>query len=336
MKGSGFLSKIGSLLFTLWLLSLVSFFLIRMIPGDPVRLMVGDRGITEESYQEIKKNLGLDKPILFQYKDYVVKLAKFDLGTSFITRVSVWDEFKEKLKATAELSFFAMLIAISVGLLLGIYAAVKRGTIIDKALMTGSVVGFSMPIFWWGLILILYMSVRWGLTPVSGRISAITDIESVTGFMLIDAWFSDEPWAAFKDAVSHLILPSVVLATVPLASIARMTRSSFVDVLSEDYIRTAYSKGLTRSKVYFKHALRNALLPVITVIGLMMGALLTGAILTETIFSWPGLGRWLLAGVESRDFPVIQAGIFLIGSLVMILNFLIDIIYKWVNPRLRV
>ena len=154
MKGSGFLSKIGSLIFTLWLLSLVSFFLIRMIPGDPVRLMVGDRGITEESYQEIKKNLGLDKPILFQYKDYVVKLAKFDLGTAFITRVSVWDEFKEKLKATAELSFFAMLIAISVGLLLGIYAAVKRGTIIDKTLMTGSVVRFSMPIFWWGLILI--------------------------------------------------------------------------------------------------------------------------------------------------------------------------------------
>jgi len=336
MKGSGFLNKIGSLIFTLWLLSLVSFFLIRMIPGDPVRLMVGDRGITEESYQEIKKNLGLDKPILLQYKDYVVKLAKFDLGTSFITRVSVWEEFKEKFKATAELSFFAMLIAISVGLLLGIYAAVKRGTIIDKALMTGSVVGFSMPIFWWGLILILYVSVRWGLTPVSGRISAITDIESVTGFMLIDAWFSEEPWPAFKDALSHLILPSIVLATVPLASIARMTRSSFVDVLSEDYIRTAYSKGLSRSKVYFKHALRNALLPVVTVIGLMMGALLTGAILTETIFSWPGLGRWLLSGVESRDFPVIQAGIFLIGSLVMILNFLIDAIYKWVNPRLRV
>jgi len=336
MKSSGVLNKLGSLVFTLWLLSLVSFFLIRMIPGDPVRLMVGDRGITEESYQEIKKNLGLDKHILFQYKDYVVKLAKFDLGTSFITRVSVWEEFKEKLKATAELSFFAMFIAISLGLLLGIYAAVKRGTLVDKTLMTGSVVGFSMPIFWWGLILILYVSVRWGLTPVSGRLSAITDIDSVTGFMLIDAWFSEEPWLAFKDAVMHLILPSIVLATVPLASIARMTRSSFVDVLSEDYIRTAYSKGLSKSKVYFKHALRNALLPVVTVIGLMMGALLTGAILTETIFSWPGLGRWLLSAVESRDFPVIQAGIFLIGSLVMILNFLIDIVYKWVNPRLRV
>ena len=336
MQQQGILKKLGSLLFTLWLLSLVSFFLIRMIPGDPVRLMVGDRGVTEESYNEIKQNLGLDKPIIIQYTNYVGKLAQLDFGNSFITRVPVWDEFKEKLIATAELSFFAMLIAIIIGLLTGIYAASNRGTIIDKSLMTSSVVGFSMPIFWWGLVLILYFSVRWELTPVSGRISAITDIESVTGFFLIDAWFSEEPWPAFKDAVRHLILPSIVLATVPLASIARMTRSSFIDVLGEDYIRTAYSKGLTKNKVYFKHALRNALLPVITVIGLMMGALLTGAILTETIFSWPGLGRWLLAGVEARDFPVIQSGIFLIGSLVMLLNFTIDLVYKWVNPRLRV
>ena len=177
MKDFGVFGKLGSLIFTLWLLSLVSFFLIRLIPGDPVRLMVGDRGITEESYLEIKENLGLNKPIIFQYTDYVGKLITFDLGTSFITRVSVWDEFKDKFKATAELSFFAMLIAIITGLLMGIYAAVNRGNIIDKTLMTSSVVGFSMPIFWWGLILILYMSVRWELTPVSGRISAITDIE---------------------------------------------------------------------------------------------------------------------------------------------------------------
>ncbi len=336
MFSSGFIGKLGSLLFTLWILSLVSFFLIRLIPGDPVRIMVGDRGVSEESYQEIKSNLGLDKPLPVQYFVYLKKIVSFDMGTSFITRVSVWKEFKEKFVATFELSFFAMFIAVVLGLLLGIYAAVNRGNFIDKTLMTGSVVGFSMPIFWWGLILILYFSVRWELTPVSGRNSVFIDIESVTGLMLIDSLLSSEPWEAFKDSFQHLILPSVVLATVPLASIARMTRSSFIDVLSEDYIRTAYSKGLSRTQIYFKHALKNALLPVITVIGLMMGALLTGAILTETIFSWPGLGRWLLSSVESRDYPVIQAGIFLIGSLVMILNFVIDILYKWVNPRLRV
>ncbi len=216
----------------------------------------------------------------------------------------------------------------------GIIAGVKRGTVFDHTVMGASLTGYSMPIFWWGLLMILFFSVHLGWTPVSGRISAFFWVEPRTGFMLIDAFISDEA-GAFKSAVSHLILPSIVLGTIPLAVVARMTRSSMLEVLNEDYVRTAKAKGLTPKRVIMVHALRNAMIPVITVIGLQTGVLLAGAILTETIFAWPGVGKWILESINRRDYPSIQGGILIISSLIILVNLGVDLLYGIINPRIR-
>ena len=210
-----------------------------------------------------------------------------------------------------------------VGLPAGILAAIKRNTVADYAVMGVSLTGYSMPIFWWALLLILFFSVHLGWTPVSGRIAVQFDVPATTGFMLIDTLRSGDP-GAFRSALSHLILPAIALGTIPLAVIARMTRSSMLEVLREDYVRTARAKGLPRWQVVLVHALRNALIPVITVIGLQVGLLLSGAILTETIFSWPGVGNWLIHGVQSRDYPVVQGGILLIAAIVISVNLIVD------------
>ncbi|CRQ58136.1 Dipeptide transport system permease protein DppB [Pseudomonas aeruginosa] len=200
--------------------------------------------------------------------------------------------------------------------------------------MTVSLAGYSMPIFWWGLILIMLFSVSLGWTPVSGRLDLLYDIEPKTGFMLIDTLLSDEQ-GSFLDAVRHLILPAIVLGTIPLAVIARMTRSAMLEVLREDYVRTARAKGLSPARVVFVHALRNALIPVLTVFGLQVGTLLAGAVLTETIFSWPGIGKWLIDAISRRDYPVVQNGILLVATLVILVNFVVDILYGLANPRIR-
>ncbi len=213
-------------------------------------------------------------------------------------------------------------------------AALKRGSLFDHGVMTISLAGYSMPIFWWGLILIMLFSVSLGWTPVSGRLDLLYDIEPKTGFMLIDTLLSDED-GAFIDAVRHLILPAIVLGTIPLAVIARMTRSSMLEVLREDYVRTARAKGLSPARVVFVHALRNAMIPVLTVFGLQVGTLLAGAVLTETIFSWPGIGKWLIDAIGRRDYPVVQNGILLVATLVILVNFIVDILYGLANPRIR-
>lgn len=214
-------------------------------------------------------------------------------------------------------------------------AAVKRNSPFDYLVMGGALVGYSMPIFWWGLVLILIFSVTLGWTPVSGRISVMYDIDPRTGFMLLDTWLSGEGWLSFKSALAHLVLPTIVLGTIPLAAVARMTRSSLLEVLREDYIRTARAKGLSFYGVVVVHALRNALIPIITVVGLMVGAVLTGAILTETIFSWPGIGKWLVNSVTARDYPVIQGGVLLISLVVIAVNLIVDVLYQVVNPLMR-
>jgi dipeptide transport system permease protein len=201
--------------------------------------------------------------------------------------------------------------------------------------MSTALVGYSMPIFWWGLVLILFFSIKLGITPVSGRIGAMYDVLPKTGFLLIDSWFSEDGWGAFKDALGHLILPAIALGTIPLAAIARITRSSLLEVLREDYVRTAKAKGLDQHTVVYGHALRNALIPIITIVGLMMGQILTGAVLTETIFSWPGIGKWIVSSVESRDYPVIQGGILLISLTIIVINLLVDLVYAAVNPLIR-
>ena len=236
--------------------------------------------------------------------------------------------------ATVELSLFAMLFAVIVGLPAGVVAGVKRGTVFDHTVMGISLTGYSMPIFWWGLLLILLFSVALGWTPVSGRISALYWIDADTGFMLIDALRSDEK-GAFVSALRHLILPSVVLGTIPLAVIARMTRSAMLEVLQEDYVRTARAKGLAPWRVVLVHALRNALIPVITVIGLQTGVLLAGAILTETIFAWPGVGKWIVESIRRRDYPAVQGGILMISTLIILVNTIVDMMYGVVNPRIR-
>jgi dipeptide transport system permease protein len=243
-------------------------------------------------------------------------------------------EFLALFPATIELALCAMVFALLIGIPAGILAAVKRNSFLDHGVMGVSLAGYSMPIFWWGLLLILLFSVKLDLTPVSGRISVQYFIEPTTGFLLIDSAMSDQK-GAFLSSLSHLILPTIVLGTNPLAVIARMTRSAMLEVLGEDYVRTARAKGLSQLRVVSVHALRNALIPVVTVIGLQIGVLFTGAILTETIFSWPGVGKWLIEAISRRDYPVLQGGMLLLGVIVMSVNLLVDITYGIINPRIR-
>jgi dipeptide transport system permease protein len=320
---------------TLLGVSVLAFALIRLVPGDPVLLMLGERGGSPEIVQEMRARLGLDRPLLDQYWHFVSRAARGDLGESIISKRSVWEEFRDRFPATLELSAVALFWAVLVGVPLGIAAAIFRGRWIDHLSMTLTLIGYSMPIFWWGLILILTFSIALGWTPVAGRIAVIYDIEPKTGLMLIDVWLSGAGWPAFKEVLRHLALPALALGTVPLAAIARMTRSAMLDVLREDYMRTARAKGLSSRDVIFKHGLKNALVPIITIIGLMGSSLLTGAILTETIFAWPGIGKWMVQSVSARDYPVIQGGLLLIFTVVLIVNLLIDILAIVVNPFVR-
>lgn len=326
--------RVGLLIPTFFGITLLTFALIRMIPGDPVEVMMGERKVDPQLHAQAMERLGLNKPLYLQYFDYIGDLAQGDLGESLRTRTSVWKEFTTLFPATLELAFAALIIAGTLGLLAGVVAALKRGSLFDHGVMGVSLVGYSMPIFWWGLILIMFFSVGLGWTPVSGRIDLLYDVPPVTGFMLIDTLLSEEQ-GAFLDALHHMILPAVVLATIPLAVIARMTRSAMLEVLREDYVRTARAKGLSPNRVVFVHGLRNALIPVLTVFGLQIGTLLAGAVLTETIFSWPGIGKWLIESIGARDYPVVQNGILLVACLVILVHFTVDILYGLANPRIR-
>lgn len=314
--------------------TLVAFAFIRLLPGDPVLVMAGERGVSAEHYAELTQRLGYDQPLYLQYFHYLEGVLHGDLGTSFVTKKSVFAEFMTLFPATLELSVCAMLIAVLLGVPAGVLAAVHRGKLWDRALMTTALIGYSMPIFWWALLLIILFSGVLAWTPVSGRINLMFFVEPTTGFMLIDSWLSDEK-GAFVSALKHLILPSFVLATIPLAVIARQTRSAMLEVLGEDYIRTARAKGLSSLRINGLHALRNALIPVVTVIGLMVGTLLAGAILTETIFSWPGIGKWMVDSISRRDYPAVQGGLLLIALIVMVVNLGVDLLYAWINPRIR-
>lgn len=328
------LRKLGVIIPTFFGVTLVAFVFIRLLPGDPVLLMAGERGMTEERHALLMAQFGFDKPILVQYGKYLVDLFSGDFGTSIITKQPVLREFFTLFPATMELSLIAILLAVCCGLPAGMIAATKRGSAFDHIVMTGALTGYSMPIFWWGLLLIIFFSGILGWTPVSGRISLLYYFDSVTGFMLIDSLLSGQQ-GAFKSALSHLILPAIVLGTIPLAVIARQTRSAMLEVLSEDYVRTAKAKGLAPKRVIGMHALRNAMIPVITVIGLQVGVLFAGAILTETIFSWPGIGKWMVDSIFRRDYPSVQGGLLLIAAIVMIVNLVVDLLYGLINPQIR-
>lgn len=314
--------------------SIVSFLFIRLLPGDPILLMAGERGMSDERYATLMTQFGFDQPLLSQYWNYLTGILQGDLGLSFRTKRPVWDEFFALFPATLELSLCAIVFAVFIGIPAGIVAAVNRGKWPDQALMTTALIGYSMPIFWWALLLIIFFSGMLGWTPVSGRISLMFFFPTDTGFMLIDSFRSGQA-GAFASAVEHLILPTVVLGTIPLAVIARQTRSAMLEVLSEDYVRTAKAKGLSPRRVNGLHALRNAMIPVITVIGLSVGTLMAGAILTETIFSWPGIGKWMVEGISSRDYTAVQGGLLMIAVIVMVVNLVVDVLYGFINPKIR-
>jgi dipeptide transport system permease protein len=277
---------------------------------------------------------GFDQPIWLQFLEFLWHLLQGDLGVSISTKRPVISEFLALFPATLELSLCAIIFAIVLGIPAGILAATKRGSWVDQTVMGSALVGYSMPIFWWGLLLIILFSGVLHWTPVSGRISLIYFFPPVTGFMLIDSLLSGQK-GAFASAVSHLILPTIVLGTIPLAVIARQTRSAMLEVLGEDYVRTARAKGLSPWRVVAVHALRNALIPVITTIGLQVGVLMAGAILTETIFSWPGVGKWMVDSIFRRDYPAVQGGLLMIAVIVMVVNLIVDLLYGLVNPRVR-
>ena len=328
------LTRIGLVIPTFVGITVMAFFLIRLVPGDPIETMAGERGVDPVRHEQLRREFGFDQPLLVQYDRYVARVLHGDLGRSMITHESVLSEFAALFPATVELALCAMLLALIIGLPAGIVAAVRRNSIFDHGVMGAALTGYSMPIFWWGLLLIMLFSVELDLTPVSGRIAVQYYIEPVTGFLLVDTLLEGDR-DAFVSALSHLVLPAIVLGTVPLAVIARMTRSAMLEVLGEDYIRTARAKGLPAYRVICIHALRNALIPIITVIGLQVGVLLTGAILTETIFSWPGVGKWLIEAINRRDYPVLQGGMLLIGAVVMAVNLAVDLTYGLINPRIR-
>jgi len=326
--------RIGLIIPTFIGVTIAAFAFIRVLPGDPVLLMAGERGVSPERHAALMKQFGFDRPIYEQYFDYFFSALGGDLGNSLVTKKPVWDEFFTLFPATLELSVCAIIFAVFIGVPAGIFAATRRGSWPDQTIMGTALVGYSMPIFWWGLLLIILFSGTLGWTPVSGRISLLYFFKPVTGFMLIDSLLSGQK-GAFSSAMSHLVLPTIVLGTIPLAVVARQTRSAMLEVLSEDYVRTARAKGLSPLRVVGVHALRNAMIPVITTIGLQVGVLLAGAILTETIFSWPGIGKWMVDSIFRRDYPSVQGGLLMIAVIVMTVNLIVDLLYGLVNPRIR-
>jgi dipeptide transport system permease protein len=329
-----FLSRLAMIVPTFIGVTIAAFSFIRLLPGDPILLMAGERGVTPERRAVLEHVMGFDRPLWEQYFAFLGNLLHGDLGVSIVTKAPVMDEFLGRFPATIELSLIAIIFAVVLGLPAGVIAAVRRGSIFDHTVMGVSLTGYSMPIFWWGLLLIILFSGILGWTPVSGRMSFLYYFDRVTGFMLIDSLLSGQP-GAFKSAVMHLILPAVVLGTIPLAVIARQTRSAMLEVMSEDYVRTARAKGLSPMRVIGIHALRNALITVVTVIGLQVGVLLAGAILTETIFAWPGIGKWMIDSISRRDYPSVQGGLLMIASIVMVVNLIVDLTYGLINPGIR-
>jgi len=315
-------------------ITIVAFGFVRILPGDPIMLMAGERGLTPERYAQLMAQFGFDRPLWVQYFDFLGNIFHGDIGLSLVTKKPVLQEFATLFPATIELAVCAILIAALIGIPLGVLAAAKRGSWFDQISMSIALTGYSMPIFWWGLLLIIVFSGTLGWTPVAGRIGLMYYFPDATGFMLIDSLRSGQK-GAFVSALRHLILPSIVLATIPMAVLARQTRSAMLEVLGEDYVRTARAKGLAPKRIVGMHAFRNALIPIVTTLGLQIGGLLTGAILTETIFSWPGIGKWMVDSISRRDYPVVQGGLLMIALVVMSVNLIVDMLYALINPRIR-
>jgi peptide/nickel transport system permease protein len=313
--------------------SILIFVWVRLLPGSPATSLLGERA-DEQSIAQIRKQLGLDDPIYVQYWRYVETLGRGDLGTSIASRRPVTDEIKERFPATVELSFAAGIFALIFGIPLGFFAAKRYGGWFDNSSLVLSLIGVSIPIFFLGIILKWIFAVKLGWLPSIGRQDVLIDSRHPTNFYVLDGIITGN-WNAAWDAVKHLILPAIALGSIPLALIARITRASVLDVQNEDYVRTARAKGLPTRTVDSRHVFRNAMLPISTVIGLQVGLLLSGAVLTETVFSIPGLGSWLQQSITNRDYPVIQGGILFVAVIVVFVNLIVDLSYGLLNPRIR-
>lgn len=324
--------RVFMLLPVLFGMSLLVFSIIYLIPGNPAQIILGQRA-TAEAIAEVEKQLGLDQPWHIQYVDYIGSLLQGDLGTSIKTNVPISQEIFPYLAATVELTIVAMVIAICIGVNAGIISAWFHNSWFDYTAMVFALIGVSMPIFWLGLMEQYIFSVQLDWLPSTGRYEASSVIDPITHLYLVDTLIQGN-LEQFTDVAKHLVLPGIALATIPMAIIARMTRSSMLEVMRSDYIRTARAKGLTNFFVVYKHSLKNAVIPVLTVIGLQTGLLLGGAILTETIFGWPGIGRYIYDAIQYRDYPVIQSGILLIATIFVFINVIVDLLYALVDPRI--
>ncbi|MBD0344827.1 MAG: ABC transporter permease [Coleofasciculus sp. Co-bin14] len=316
-------------------ITLLVFTFLHLIPGDPAVVMAGERA-TPEQVAALREQLGLNQPLPLQYLIFLGNLLRFDFGTSIISGVPIAQEIRIRWPATFELSVGAMFVAVILGIPAGVLAAVRKNSAVDNLMMSGSLLGVSLPVYWLGLLLIYLFAVNLHWLPPSGRLSieAGFNFKPITGFYVLDALLQGN-FKALQDVLAHLVLPALTLGTIPLAILARLTRSAMLEVLSQDYIRTARAKGLLERWVIFKHALKNALLPVVTIIGLQFGTLLGGAILTETIFSWPGIGSWIYEGILARDYPVVQGGVVFVAIAFVLINLLVDISYAFLDPRIQ-
>ncbi|MDX1991712.1 MAG: ABC transporter permease [bacterium] len=314
--------------------SILVFLLIHFIPGDPAVAILGDRA-SPENIAALREQLGLNRPLHEQYLIWVGNLLRGDLGNTVRGNIPISLEISHRFPATIELSLFALFIATVIGVPVGVISAVRRNSVIDTASMIGALFGVSIPIFVLGLLLIFFVGVELQLLPFIGRLdNREVNLQTITGLHVVDSILTGN-WRALGNALEHLILPSITLMTIPLAIIARITRSAMLEVLNQDYIRTARAKGLREGTVIRMHALRNALLPVVTIIGLQLGTLLSGAVLTETIFAWPGIGKWLFDSIVARDYPIVQSVTLLIAVIYVFVNLAVDVLYTFIDPRVR-
>jgi peptide/nickel transport system permease protein len=316
-------------------LSILVFAWIRALPGGPAEALLGER-LTPESRAQIEDQYGLDDPIYVQYARYFeTTFIDRDLGTSITSRRSVSEELKQRFPATIELAVGAMIFAMVLGIPLGYVAAKRYGGPVDHASLVVSLLGVSIPIFFLAILLKYVFAIKLGWLPTVGRQSVLIDTPHPTNFYILDAIIAGDP-EAFWDCIQHLILPAIALGSIPLAIVARITRASTLDVQNEDYVRTARAKGLPPRVVDLRHIFRNAMLPIATIVGLQTGLLLSGAVLTETVFAWPGIGTWLVEAIETRNYPVLQGGILFIALVFVFVNLLVDLSYALINPRIRV
>ena len=330
------LKRLALLIPTLFGVITLVFLMIALAPGDPARVMLGERANAEQIAQ-LRAELGLDKPLIQQYGLYLSRVVRLDLGKSIASGQQIAREIADRFPATIELAWYAMIFATIVGMLLGVTSAIRRNTWVDYTTMGGALVGVSMPVFWLGLVLIMVFSVWLNLLPTGGRMNIRYYFTPITNFYVLDGiilWIKEGTPKYLWSAIQHLLLPTIALGTIPLAIIARTTRSSMLEVLQQDYIKTARSAGIREKRVIYRYALKNALLPVITVIGLQFGLLLSGAILTETVFSWPGIGRWIYISIGARDYPAVQGGIIFISTFFVLINLAVDILYSVINPKI--